>query len=146
MIYCVFHIFNNCNWCINYSITLSLGWFFSLYSIHLSKKKWTFISIERNIWVIFSKPVYIIGWWTDIDYFINGNIGILECITDIKNPGSDSMHSHNINFDSEGFRMCHRTLELIKINTFNLITPIFTVMCNKFPFIVTVAFFNTWRN
>ena len=112
----------------------------------LLKKKSNFISIERNIWVRYFKPVYIIGWWNDTESFINGNIFILEHITVIQNIGSESMHSRDINIGSEGFIMCHWTVVLIKINTLNLITPIRKVACNKFPCIRTVAFLNTWSN
>ena len=42
--------------------------------------------------------------------------------------------------------MCHWTVGLIKINTLNLITPIYTVACNKCPSIETVSSFNTCIN
>ena len=90
--------------------------------------------------------VHIIGWWTDIESFINGNVCILKCITDIENTCSDSMHICDSNVDSEWVRMCHWNVGLIKINTFNMITPIFTVACNKFPCIRTVTFLNTRSN
>ena len=102
--------------------------------------------IERDIGVIFFKKVQIIGWWNDTVSFVNVDICILEIITDIQNTARDSMHIHNINVDSEGVIMCHGTVGLRKINTLNLITPIFTVVCNKFPCIITVTFLNTWRN
>ena len=85
-------------------------------------------------------------WWTYTDSFICGKILIMECIACIQNTGSDSMYSRNINVYYEGFRMCHWTVGLIKINTFNMITPICTVACNKFPCIRTVTFLNTRRN
>ena len=43
-----------------------------LNSIHALKTKCISISIERNIGVIYFKPVQIIGWWTDTDAFTNG--------------------------------------------------------------------------
>ena len=75
----------------------------------------------------FFKPVHIKGCWTDIEYFIDGNICIMKCIADIHNTGSESMHSRDINFDYEGVRMFHCTVVLIKINNLNLRTPIYTV-------------------
>ena len=55
---------------------------------------------------------------------MNGNICILKCITDIQNHGSESMHICDSNVDSEWVSMCQWTVGLIKINTFNLRTPI----------------------
>ena len=89
---------------------------------------------------------HIIGWWTDTDHFMNGNICILECITEIQNHGSEFMHSLNRNVDSEVLIMCHGTVVLIKINTLNMRTPICTVVCNDFPCIITVALLNNRRN
>ena len=80
-----------------------------------------------NIGVIYFKQLYIIGWRTDIDSIMNGNIFILKCINDIQNPGSESMHIRNRNVDYEEVRICHWTIGLIKIDKLNLITPIFTV-------------------
>ena len=48
----------------------------------------------------------------------------MEFINDIQNPGSESIHIHNSNVDSEEFSMCHWTVGLIKINTLNMRTPI----------------------
>ena len=56
------------------------------------------------------------------------------------------MHSRNINIDSEWSSMCHWTLGLTKINSFNLRSPIWTVVCKSFPFIRTVTFLNTSSN
>ena len=42
--------------------------------------------------------------------------------------------------------MCHWTVGLIKSNTLNMITPIFTLDCNKCLCIITVVFLNTWSN
>ena len=56
---------------------------------------------------------------------------ILKCITDIQSPGSDSMHTRDSSFDSEGVNIFHWTVGLIKINTLNLGTPIYTVECKK---------------
>ena len=56
------------------------------------------------------------------------------------------MHIRDINVDSEWSIICHWTVGLIKINTFNIITPIWTVVCNNFTFIITVAFLNTCSN
>ena len=42
--------------------------------------------------------------------------------------------------------MLHWTVWLIKINNFNMRTPICTVACNKFPCIITFTFFNTSNN
>ena len=39
----------------------------------------------------------------------------MECITDIQNPVSESMHSRYINVDSEGVIMCHWTVGLINM-------------------------------
>ena len=88
----------------------------------------------------------IIGWWNDTDSSMNGDICIMEWITDIHNPSNKSMHSFNRNVDSEGFSMCHWTIVMIKINTLNLRTTIYTVIYNKYPCIITVAFLNTFRN
>ena len=62
------------------------------------------------------------------------------------NPGSESMHSRNINADYEWVRMFHWTVLLIKINTFNLKAPICTVVGNKFMCIITVTFLNNSIN
>ena len=78
MINCDFLIFNNFNDCIKESIPFLYSWFSFLNSIHALRKKWTIISIERNIGVISFKQVQIIGWWTDTDYFINGKSFILN--------------------------------------------------------------------
>ena len=56
------------------------------------------------------------------------------------------MHRCNINVDYEWVIMCHWTVLLIKINTFNMITPIFTVACKKCPCIRTVTLLNTRSN
>ena len=56
------------------------------------------------------------------------------------------MHRCNSNVDSEWVRMCHWTVRLIRINNFNLRTPIFTVACNKFPYIITFTLLNTRSN
>ena len=56
------------------------------------------------------------------------------------------MHSRNRYFGSKGVSVCQCTVGLIKINTLNMRTPIFKVMCNKCPCIKTVAFLNTWIN
>ena len=42
------------------------------------EEKWTIISIERNIGVISSKTVYMIGWWPDTDSFVNGKFLLLN--------------------------------------------------------------------
>ena len=141
-----FLIFHNCNHCIKESIQFSPGWFCSLYSIHTSNKRCTTIYILRNIGVIFSEPFQIIGWWNRKKYFMNGDICIMECITDIKNPSSGSMHSCDRNIDSEGVSMFHRAVGLIKINNLNLKTPICTVPCNDLLCIRKVPFLNTWIN
>ena len=74
---------------------------------------------------------------------MNGRIFITEYISDIQNTGSESMHSRDRNFESEGVRMCHWTVVMIKINTLDMRDLIFTVECNKIPFIITVSFLNT---
>ena len=107
---------------------------------------WTVILVEINIGVIVFKPVHMIGWWIDTNLFMNENIFILYSITDIQYPGSESMHRRDINVDSEGFIMYHRTLGLIKINSLDMITPICTVVCKIFPCIITVTLLNTWSN
>ena len=84
MIDCDFFIFQNCSHCTKELITLSSGWICYLNSIYALKEKRNVISIERNIEVIFFKPVYIIGWWNDTDSFMNVNIYILECMADIQ--------------------------------------------------------------
>ena len=56
------------------------------------------------------------------------------------------MHSHNINVYYERVRLWHWTIGLIRINTFNLRAPIFTVAYNNFPCIITVTLLNTRRN
>ena len=83
MINCAFLLFNNCDHFIKEYIPLSFRYFCFLNSIHVLKKKWTIISIERNIGVIYFKSVYIIGWCNDIKSFMNGNICILKLISDI---------------------------------------------------------------
>ena len=77
---------------------------------------------------------------------MNGNICIIELISDIQNPGSESMHICDSNVDYEGFGMCHRTVGVIKINNLNLRTHIFKVVSNKFLCIKIVEFNNTWIN
>ena len=146
MINCAFLIFQNCKNCIKELIQFYSSCFFPLIYIHALKTKRTAIPIERNIGVIFFKPVQIIGCWTDTDYFMNGNICILEWITDIKNPCSESMRIRDINVNSEGFSMCHWTVGLIKINTLNMRISICSVFCNKFPCIRTVALLITLIN
>ena len=74
---------------------------------------------------------------------MNGNICILKCVTDILNPGSESMNIRDNNVGSEWVSMCHWSVGLIKINIFNLKTPICTVAGNKFPYIRTVTLLNT---
>ena len=63
-----------------------------------------------------------------------------ECIAGIWNPGSEFMHSRDSNVDSERVIICQWTVGFIKINTFNLRAPIWTVAWNKIPFIITVTF------
>ena len=53
------------------------------------------------------------------------------------------MHSRNINVDSERVSMFLWTVGLIKIDTFNTRTPIYTVACNKFTCNRTVNFLNS---
>ena len=84
-----------------------------------------------NIRVRSIKPFKIVWWWIDTDSFMNGNIFILEFITDIQNPGSESMHSRDSNVYSEGFIVCHWTIGLTKINTLNMRTHMCTVTRNK---------------
>ena len=146
MINCAFIIFMNCNHLIKELIPLSSSWCCSLNCIHALNIRRNVVLIERNIGAKSLKPVYIIGWWTATDSFINGKICILEFITDIQNTGRKYMHSHNSNVDSEWFIMFHWTLGLIKTNNFNLRTPIFTVACKHFPCIITVTFLNNWVN
>ena len=83
------------------------------------------------------------GWWTDIDYLMNGYIYILEWSTEIQIYDSEPMHSHDSTLDSEGVIMFQWNLGLIKINTLNLRTHIYTVTCHKSKCIKTVAFLNT---
>ena len=59
---------------------------------------------------------------------MNGNIFILECITDNQNPGSESMHICDRTVDSEILIMLHGSVELIKINNLDMITTILTVL------------------
>ena len=131
MINCDFLIFNHCNHYIKEPISFLAGWFCYLDSIHALKNKWTFV-IKRNIGVRSLKSVNIIWWWNDIDSFINGKICVIKCITDIQNPGSESMHSCNNNVDYEVISIFLLTVGLIKINTLNLITLIYIVAYNKF--------------
>ena len=63
---------------------------------------------------------------------MNGYICILEIITDIKNPGSKSMHRCDRNVDSEVSRMCNGTVGIIKTNNLNIRTPICTVAETNF--------------
>ena len=56
------------------------------------------------------------------------------------------MHNRDSNVYSEWVRMCHWTVWLIKINTFNLGIPICKVARNTFPCIITVTFLNTRSN
>ena len=46
-----------------------------------------------NARIVFFKPVWIMGWWTDTKSSINCNICILDSIYNIQNLGSDNMHS-----------------------------------------------------
>ena len=96
--------------------------------------------------VRYLKKVYIIGCWTDTDYFMNGNIFILKLITDIQNPGSESMHIWDSNVGSEWVSMFHWTVGLIKINALNLITTTCAFACSNFPCIITVTFLNIFSN
>ena len=111
---CAFLIFNNCDPFIKEFISLLSGWFCSVSSIHALKTKRTIIWIEMNFGVRYFKPVQIKGWWTDKDSFMNGNICILEWITYIQNPGSESMYRRDSNVDYEEISMCHWAVELIK--------------------------------
>ena len=56
------------------------------------------------------------------------------------------MNIRDINVDYKGVSMCHWNLELIKINNLNQRTPICKMAYNKFPYIITVNFLNTWSN
>ena len=127
MINCAFLIFKKCYHCIKESISFFSGWFCLLNSIHALKKKCTIIFIDRNIGVRYFEPVEIIEWLTDTEYFMNGNIFIMKYISDIHNPGSESIHNHNSNDDYEGVRICYWTVGLIKTNNFNMRTTIYTV-------------------
>ena len=127
MINCAFIIFKNFNHCIKELILLSSVWFCYLNYIYALKTTWTIILTERNIGVRYFKPVQIIGWWNKKDSFTNANICIMEIINDIQNPVRKSMHIHNSNVYYEGFRMRHGTIGLIKINTLNMRTLIYTV-------------------
>ena len=109
-------------------------------------QNWPSYILRINIGVSFFKPVYIIGWCTDTEYFINGNIFILGWITDIQNPCSESMHSRIRNVRSEGVKLCHWTVELIKFNTLTLRTNFCTVGCKKITCIRTVTFLNICIN
>ena len=129
IINCSFIIFNNFNHCINELISLFSRWFCSLNSVHTLKTKWTTILIKRYIGVIFFKPVQIIRYWTDTDYFMNGNICILEIITEIQNHGNEYINSRDSFVYFEVVRMCHGNLGLFKRNTLNLRNPICTVAC-----------------
>ena len=114
MINCAFLMFKSCKHYIKGYIPLLSRWFGSLYSIHALKTKWTFVSIEMNIGVKSLKPVFIIGWWADTEYLMNGNTYILKCITDIQNPGSECMKIRDTDVGSGGVSMCHWTVGLIK--------------------------------
>ena len=141
-----FIIFNNSDHCIKESIKFSSSWFFSLNYIYALKTKWNIIPIDKNIGVISFKLFWITRWWIETKSFMNENICILKLITDIYNSGSEYMHSFNRNIGSEWVIIFHWTVVSIKINTFDLITPIFTVACKMFPCIKTVTFLNTRRN
>ena len=141
-----FLIFHHFNHYIKDLVPLSSDCLFSLNSIHVLNTKLTILSIERNIGVIFFKPVYIIGWWNEVDSSMNGKFFILECISDIQNSVSESMYIRNRNVDSGLVSMCHWTFRVIKINILNLRSPICTVACNKFPCIRTVAFVYSFIN
>ena len=134
MINCDFLIFQNCIHCIQELITLSSFFTPPPNYINALKTKWTLIWTE----------IHIIGWWTDTDSFMYGRIFILESITDIQNPGSESIHIRDRKVDPEGVRMCHGTVVLIKTNTLNMRTTIFTISRNKFTCFITFAFLNTW--
>ena len=110
------------------------------------KTKCTVISSDRNIGVRFFPLAQMIGWWHDTDSFMDGNICILELINYMQNPSSEFIQRHDRNVGSEGFRMCHCTVELVKTNNLNLRTHFFTVVCNKFPCYRIVAFLNTCIN
>ena len=56
------------------------------------------------------------------------------------------MHTRHSSVDYKGVSMCQWILGLIKINNFNTRNPIFTVECNKFPWIITFYFLNTCSN
>ena len=130
MINGAFLIFRNCNYCTKNPITFPPCWFCTLNFIHTLEKKWTVIPIERNTGVRFSKPVEVIGCWTEKNYFINGHFFVLESINGIYYPCSESMNSRYINVDSEKNSMCYWTIIMIKVNVLNTRNPIGKVACN----------------
>ena len=97
-------------------------------------------------WGNIFKLVFEIGWGTDTEFFMNGDICIMEWITDIQNTSSYCMHIRNSNVDYEGVRISHWNEGLIKINYLNLITFICTVAPNKISCTRTVAFLNNCSN
>ena len=73
----------------------------------------------------------IISWWNDTDFFKTWDTFILEFITIIQFPGSESMHRLYINVDPEGGYMCYCNIGLIKVNAFDIMVPVGTVACKK---------------
>ena len=121
-------------------------WFWYLHSIHSFNAKCTVISVESKIGVKNFKTVQIIGRCTDTDSFMNEYFCILKIVDDMENPDWESILICDINVGSEGVIICNYIVGLIKINTLNMRTLIFTVACNEFPLIITVAFLNTCSN
>ena len=149
---CDFLVFQNFNHCIKGSIPLSSLWIITLNTIHALDTKLTITPIERNIRVRIFKPLHIIGLWADTNSLMNCSLGVMEIITDIQNPYSESMHNCDSNVDLELTIMWYWTIRLIKVNGLNLITPIFIVKWNKFPCIrgfrciITVDLLDTCSN
>ena len=126
--------------------TITTYWICTLNLIHTLEGKWTVITIESNIRVNVFKPVQIITWWTDTKYFMNGNIFILEGITNTQNNGSESMYNFYSNVYPEQIRICYWTIGLIKVNALDPGTPICTVFWNEVTCIRTVTLFDTLIN
>ena len=116
-------VFKNYNYCIKETIPLSYCWISTLNSICELYKKGTVTPIKMEIRIIIFKLVKIIGWWTDTGYLMNWSICVIESITDIQYPFSESMHIIYSNVYPEWISMCYWTIILIKVSSLDLRTP-----------------------
>ena len=142
MINCAFLIFNNCDQWIKDSIKFSSRWFCSLNFIDELKKMDNRLDWEEHCDKIFQTSLdnRVVDWYRLFHEWehLYSEIHYLH-----PNPGSESMHSCDINVDYKWVIMCNCTAGLMKINTYNLRAPICTVPRNKITCFITSTFLNT---